>query len=137
MSVPITVGKATRRHEFLVMNLGLGLDGILSWSWLQEAKAKLNVAQGLLTMIDKLGMEHEQPLTIKEQPGQPNHAAYRFQKATVTFQICTARQFEKQVKTADEAWVVVIEKSSQEQEEDEKVASLPIHPEMQALIDKY
>ncbi|KAL2643026.1 hypothetical protein R1flu_010613 [Riccia fluitans] len=43
MSVPMSIGGATRRHEFLVMNLGAGMDGILSWNWLHEAKAKLSV----------------------------------------------------------------------------------------------
>lgn len=32
VSVPITVGGSTRKHDFLVMDLGGFGDGILSWS---------------------------------------------------------------------------------------------------------
>ncbi|KAL3678021.1 hypothetical protein R1sor_020977 [Riccia sorocarpa] len=87
MSVPVRIGGAIRKHEFLIMNLGAGMDGILLWNWLQEAKAKLNVAQGVLTVIDELRAEHDKTLIVKERPEQPNHAAYRFQQAKVAFQI--------------------------------------------------
>ncbi|KAL2635941.1 hypothetical protein R1flu_007420 [Riccia fluitans] len=105
MSVPVSIGGASRRHEFLVMNLGAGMDGILSWNWLQEAKAKLNVTRGVLIVIDQLGVEHDKTLTVKKRPEHPNHATYRFQQAKVAFQICTARQFGKQIKSVDEAWI--------------------------------
>ncbi|KAL3699383.1 hypothetical protein R1sor_017405 [Riccia sorocarpa] len=137
VSVPITIGNTTRKHDFLVMDLGGFGDGILSWAWLQKCKAKVDVPLGVVTLIDKWGVEHSQKMVVKASPEGSTSTIRGFQSARIAFQVCTARRFGRQIKTAEEAWVVVVSKEAAETGEEERVAAMPVHPDMQRLIDRY
>lgn len=92
---------------------------------------------GRVTVVDQWGQEHSQEMVMKEKPVEPNHVIRRFQSAKIAFQVCTARQFGKQIKTAEEAWIAVVSKDAAETDEEGRVAALPVHPDMQNLIERY
>ncbi|KAL3696411.1 hypothetical protein R1sor_010487 [Riccia sorocarpa] len=135
MSVPITIGGITRKHEFLVMKLGEKMDGILSWAWLSASKAKLDIAQGCVTLIDPWGVEATQQLKIREYSKESIPAAKAFQRISIAFQYCSARQFGKAMKEAEEAWMAVVSTDLSQQSEEDRVAQLPIHHDMERLLE--
>ncbi|KAL2619886.1 hypothetical protein R1flu_000091 [Riccia fluitans] len=108
-----------------------------SQKWLRDAGACINVKEGIVLVNDRFGVDHECKLCTEAVSPSITQNAFRFQSVQEAFQVCTAHQFSGSLKMVDEACVSVVGKGRNDMEEEDRIAAMPLHPNMQALVDRY